>query len=326
MRRQEAFWARCRNERECTWYGLCGAPPPSMRDDSLRCFATSDADCAASSACESKGACSARDGACQVLTDADCARSSVCLEEGECRADHGACRALADADCTRQGTCVHRVRCSARDGKCVPNDESCRASRECKDWGGCGAFGETCEPRSADDCTQSERCREEGACALLVRDHRFCVLSDEGCRRSPLCQHAGRCVPGRLPCYVAEPGPFGGGPFTNVPCVGDEKKRPETCVATSTEDCERSDECASEGRCALGVGKDSRALRPEQRGLPGDRELSPLRLLCGQGGPLPGGHRGGLPPERILQRARFPLPADGGRAMLSSPPGGARSR
>lgn len=244
-RRREAFWAGCRANRECGWYGLCGRPPPSMRDDSLRCFATSDADCAASYNCAEKGLCHARDGVCQVLTDADCARSRGCLEEGECRADRGACRALVDADCTQQGRCVHGVFCTARDGKCVPTDESCSTSSRCTADGRCGAFGEHCEPRSVEDCKQSRACRSEGECGLLVRDHRFCVVSDEGCRGSELCENSGRCNPGRFPCQATDP----------KLCVGDEKKRPDTCLATSADDCARSAECATRGLCALGAGE-----------------------------------------------------------------------
>jgi hypothetical protein len=246
VQREEAFWAGCRKNAECAWYGLCGRPPPSMRDNSLHCFATSDADCTASSNCAEKGACSARDGSCQVLSDADCARSRRCLEEGECRVDHGACRALADDDCKREGGCVHGVRCTARDGKCVPTDESCSARSWCKAEGRCGAFGEYCEPRTVDDCKQSNACREEGACALLIRDHRFCVESDEGCRGSEMCKNAGRCAPGRLPCRAEDP----------TLCAGEDKKGPDTCVAASPEDCARSKQCATRGFCALGAGED----------------------------------------------------------------------
>jgi hypothetical protein len=45
----------------------------------------SDADCRASTTCQEIGACTARNGSCEVGSDADCRSSQACRERGWCR-------------------------------------------------------------------------------------------------------------------------------------------------------------------------------------------------------------------------------------------------
>ena len=125
----------CATEGRCT--ESSGSP--------ATCTATSAADCAASTQCETAGACALVEDAavCAPATAAHCTGARNCEKFGLCTLTHPAagppvCHAGSDADCKQAFWCGSEGLCSEVDGKCLPNkDEDCANSDLCKEYGEC---------------------------------------------------------------------------------------------------------------------------------------------------------------------------------------------
>ena len=71
-----------------------------------------------SNKCSKLGFCTAKDGGCWATSDADCKASTYCAKNGWCTAKDGDCQAISDADCKGSTVCSERGRCTAKDGHC----------------------------------------------------------------------------------------------------------------------------------------------------------------------------------------------------------------
>lgn len=166
----------------CAENGECSMRTVHTGDGWYRCYAGSNADCAASDGCRKDGRCFvAEDGKCVQQAEVPgrrCAAWRHCAVAGLCSPRQGYCEATSDAACQRSRSCTANGRCTVQGGVCVPTDDR--------------------------DCAQSTACELEGLCTLsagyLGLDPRCVVAPDDpkACKASLTCKRYGRCEP-RVP-------------------------------------------------------------------------------------------------------------------------------
>jgi hypothetical protein len=179
---------------ECTELGACSVGPGGF------CIAAGD-DCMFSDNCTYMGTCHARDGYCtwQATDVADCLEAhgpllvSPCFDHGHCEFVDGECvpPQLTSADACCGGNCASPASdspckragaCSLVNGRCwVTNDDACRASDQCRDFGWCFAAENRCRARESADCAAAAHNGE------LLAIGGFCVGSVETCLTVPSC-------------------------------------------------------------------------------------------------------------------------------------------
>jgi hypothetical protein len=147
-------------------------------DSFYRCYAGSDADCAASDACTRYGRCAvAEDGSCVAPGDVEsrrCATSVECTVWGGCHPREGFCEPLSEDDCRRSLECITQGRCTydASSHGCFATDPA--------------------------DCARSTGCTLEGICtleSLPVLGHTYCGVGRNGhCEGTVACARDGRCA------------------------------------------------------------------------------------------------------------------------------------
>jgi hypothetical protein len=161
----------------CARDGACSVRTERTGDSFYRCYAGSDAECAASQRCASEGRCAAaEDGTCvrrEEVASRRCALSVECRSWGGCHAREGFCEPQSDADCRASLGCLAQGRCSYDDHHCYVGDDG--------------------------DCARSAGCALEGLCtetAIPLIGASQCALGAAGdCRATLACTRDGRCTP-----------------------------------------------------------------------------------------------------------------------------------
>lgn len=203
--------------------------------------------------CSTGGRCSAVDGECRAKTETDCAFTEACVLWGHCSAVDGSCVSARDEDCAASRACRVLGRCHALGGACrsadhlaLPEEEyavmtgegvpttlrsgseirdeiqRCRGLHECNADGRCdvSATGE-CVVGSDEDCRSASACTARGACRRWT-DNQSAECS-ASCADTTFCKQHGRCTP----------------------------MTAGLCGSGQARDCERSEACRLDGRCAL---------------------------------------------------------------------------
>lgn len=276
VRRDNAYYAGCRQRPECEARGLCAAPPIDRRGAVRACWAASDDDCWYSAECRSLGRCTADNGVCRAGSEQGCRNTEGCSERGACSPQDGECRVVRDEDCGRSSPCYERGRCRAIGRMCeVRRSEDCARSKRCRENGECSAEGGACRAASDADCARSSGCKEQGRC---VAHQGTCAVSDEGCRptdackrlgecsavgascgprrpedcaHSEACKEAGLCVPSGGPKPVCVASAAGCRASAGCREAGLCTFTGAECVVESAADCARSSICAKYGHCTL---------------------------------------------------------------------------
>jgi hypothetical protein len=204
------------------------------------------------SLCAMAGACSVVGDQCGAKNDADCALTEGCLLWGHCSAVKGTCFPARDEDCAGSRACKVLGRCRAMGGVCRSADHLEVSSEE-------HAWSSSIRGPFADDalairdriyrCADLDACRDEGLCDVSAADE--CVVgSDESCKASSGCKAGGACKRWsdnhRAECatscadttFCKESGR----------CV---QMADGLCGAGEARDCEESEACRRDGRCAL---------------------------------------------------------------------------
>jgi hypothetical protein len=127
-------------------------------------------------------------------------------------------------------------KCVAHDGVCVAESETdCEESAACMQLGWCGLVDGECRPTEEAHCRIATTCADKGRCGLVGED--CAVVASDDCRNAKVCSNEGRCT----------------ADLDNA-----------TCIATSSDDCEASDDCFNvkknetivrKGRCTLSEGR-----------------------------------------------------------------------
>lgn len=127
-------------------------------------------------------------------------------------------------------------KCVARDGACVAeSEEACAESAACEQLGWCALVDGECRPTEDAHCRNAASCSDKGRCGLV--DGECAVVASEDCGVAKACSNEGRCEADLVTA---------------------------TCVATTPEDCENSDDCFNvkkdgtivrKGRCSLSEGR-----------------------------------------------------------------------
>lgn len=200
--------------------------------------------------------------------------NAACSIHGRCSAVDGACQAKTDTDCALTEPCVLWGHCSASGGRCLPaRDEDCAGSRACRVLGRCSAIGGAC--RSADHlelpfedyvnqtfarndraisdeiyrCRKLDGCRDDGRCDLSATGH--CVVgTDEDCRSSAACPACGACQRWsdneQAECAAS---------CADTTLCKEQGRCVQMaaglCGVGESRDCEESEACRLDGRCAL---------------------------------------------------------------------------
>ncbi len=204
--------------------------------------------CAESSECAEKGACDRKTkafglrtkGTCRPTQDEHCAQSQACTTDGSCTLARNLsrCAPATPEHCTQSTQCTRQGRCSLQKPKnsysvstCVQSDASCRLGQPCAEEGLCSpsSYGKHCRARFDADCKTSRACTKHDRCRARRGK---CVTS---CRALSVCKKTGVCVDG-------EPNAAG----------------EITCEAKRDEDCEKSNRCATHGRCAVDTNPKTR--------------------------------------------------------------------
>lgn len=208
----------------CATDGLCEVSTEHAGDSSYRCYAGSDEQCRASSACRSAGNCFAsEDGACvpeAALESHRCVHAASCRLHGGCHPRDGFCEAASDADCRASLECLTQGRCAYDDGLCLVGDSDCGATTGCALEGTCTTqhlplailgIGPICGLTESGSCANTEACRREGRCAVRpvegCTDHChlfYCARPEDSvgvapCTEEPggallVCAPDGRCM------------------------------------------------------------------------------------------------------------------------------------
>lgn len=154
------------------------------------------------------GACTLRNGVCEVDSDGACADSVACMQLGWCALKDGRCQATTTDHCRASLLCERTGMCDVRNGVCdVITDADCRASKVCENEGRCTAdlvLG-LCVATSDVDCAASDDCvhvKDGGTVSRKNRctlDGNRCVATS--CVDSTVCQQlmcctlaGGKCV------------------------------------------------------------------------------------------------------------------------------------
>ena len=163
--------------------------------------------------------------------------------------------------CDEHGLCAIRTNVDIPKGYiCYPaRPEHCRQSKICKRGGQCHFAPHVsrggCVALEAEDCLESVACEKAGRCTL--GEEGACVVSAVGCTRSDRCGKDGAChlgsesgEGGELICQKAD---VPRDEWCREACdkQGACTRRGRRCVATSPEDCRRSEACARLGRCSV---------------------------------------------------------------------------
>ncbi len=206
--------------------------------------------CRAAAECSMHGQCtfSFAERECVVGSDEDCEQSDPCRTRGSCTFSPTTHQCvIAGKDCERLDICTERGRCAALEGKCTFSDEGCRRLRGCEMAGSCSASPEGCIVGRDVDCKSSWRCRSDGECQAL---RGYCRVSrDEDCRVSRLCPNDGLCT--AVPAFECTPTKDDDCVRCGPPGADCDGANVGMCIATSEEDCRRSESCRSEGACGL---------------------------------------------------------------------------
>lgn len=227
----------CSKSQACTNEGRC-----YLGTDGTSCVAKAQTDCTKSTGCKVNGRCQLRkdlngDGECVVVSDNQCLNSEKCIKEGFCQlsVEEGRCVVGEDSDCAKSTVaCLIERRCVKQklgEG-CIPRPIQCASSILCKREGLCvgdESRFENCKSTDVAYCEASTNCKEQGRCSLGPKDS--CVVSgDKDCNHpnNRLCKKEGRCT-------------------------GDTIRG--LCLATSDSQCQASDICKAEGKCALSNGR-----------------------------------------------------------------------
>lgn len=135
---------------------------------------------------------------------------------------------LTESDCQAQPTCIQKGLCSLLNGRCVAgSDADCKASRNCRLVGACTEKSGACIATTSEDCLNSEVCKRENRCAVGYNGE--CTkLTQAHCRISVECFDEGRCV------FDASY---------------------DRCIVTNDYDCQQSQACLKEQRCAADRGR-----------------------------------------------------------------------
>lgn len=100
--------------------------------------------------------------------------------------------------CATGEACRYDGRCSGEPPECeVGDDEDCRRSQGCRDWGLCTAEKGTaekgrCVADSADDCRESYTCKMTGRCT--PEQGTCAVVEEDDCRGAYICRYERKCV------------------------------------------------------------------------------------------------------------------------------------
>lgn len=170
---------------------------------------------------------------------------------GGCVPECGGLNPNCEAKCSETGECGRRTyKAGDAFARCyVRSSEDCANARVCKRSGAChlydGIDPGKCVALTDLDCRQSSNCAEYGACSLGDRGR--CEVEPSGCQRSQGCRDDDKCIygpgggcsPGKIDCTQA------------CPIEGACTVRDGVCVATSSDDCRRSSNCARSGQCTL---------------------------------------------------------------------------
>jgi hypothetical protein len=173
----------------CRTVGECRVRTERAGDGAYRCYAGSDAECAASEACAREGRCSVtEDGACvrpEEVASHACAMSATCRVWGGCHPREGFCEPQLADDCLRSLECRTQGRCELdadRHG-CFASPAACAGTTGCEIEGLCTyeelplGFGGQCRLGASGSCAGTLACRLDGRCA--ARPLQGCR---EGCR------------------------------------------------------------------------------------------------------------------------------------------------
>lgn len=201
-------------------------------DPSKGCIARGVADCGWSDACREFGYCALRpEGHCSFPKTEPCASQPFCAKNGGCHFAHGRCQPANDADCAASELCKRRGLCHfyqrfAEQAECIANQaEDCLQSTRCAEEGACTLVHQTCRPTDSLDCQDHDVCRLGGRCVFVAdeknRLNNDCAApTDWACRTSAWCKERGQCA----------------------------RLRAE-CVPAGDEDCQRSTWCQTKGLC-----------------------------------------------------------------------------
>jgi hypothetical protein len=133
--------------------------------------------------------------------------------------------------------------CWAQDGGCAArDDEDCRKSRDCPEYGACFRLGDICGAGAEADCQTSVWCRKRGGCHLYR--HGCAPASDADCQGTAVCRGDGHCHYQDHDCHATTLEP-------QMSCTGVElnDSKGHSCCATTLEDCRQSELCVREGKC-----------------------------------------------------------------------------
>ena len=261
----------CSKTIACAKYGLC------TNYDGF-CVAETDASCRQSEGCAEAGACIAIEGSCYALLDVDVRNSRLC-KAGKNDPEKAPCHVLAPGwGRVSIGSAEEaRSKCESPltliDGYCeLPADYDCKSSPECKKEG-------KCERYIDQNCDQDGHCSDKFA---------VCVRSDAYCQAQPECAAQGKCkhvargmvdistkcfdmlprvnkrnfrMSGRLVAPACADYVYGECVLSNAGCAATaacaksgmcSADSPSMyCRPTTTEHCERSQDCKDHGYCRL---------------------------------------------------------------------------
>jgi hypothetical protein len=167
-----------------------------------------------------------------------------------CIPECGGLNPNCDAKCSETGECGKRTyKAGDAFARCyVRSSDDCAQSQACKQHGACqlydGISPGNCIALTDLDCQQSSECAQHGKCSL--GDLGRCIVEPSGCQRTDGCKRDGTCVYDRGQCLAGE-----------LDCKqscrleGACTLQDGVCVATSADDCRRSNACAHAGQCSL---------------------------------------------------------------------------
>ncbi len=242
----------CAESDACRVHGRCGG--------NQFCTPRSDADCAASSRCKTKGACKRFGDECA----ASCETSEACRSHGACTPGKGGCVVASDVDCQKSDVCKFEARCSLVDGHCTTTDADCKKTDLCRHGGRCSATdGMSCGPRKPSDCKEAEVCRTQGACTIT--EGRCGLTSDEDCAATSACETDGKCT--FVPATYGGSCELGKNDCKRLPvckelgaCSMVREHGSPVCRASTDAECQQSTVCERFGWCKA---KERHCVAPE---------------------------------------------------------------
>ena len=259
----------CQKSKLCREKGACDVfadPETGLMD----CTVGSADDCKKTPDCKVAGRCTfiknQYGGSCRATSDSDCKNARMCKEKGLCKlTKSGFCVPGSSEDCAKTEACQSEMRCTFINGMCsVGSSDSCKTSKLCQKEGKCKRIKNKCytplssgpvtcyycAPGKVEDCKQSALCIQKGLCGFApVEDGGTCIhSSNDDCKKSDACQSDGLC-------HLVKDEVCGARSKADCKVLCKQKGlcsfKDGYCVATSDQDCKKSEVCRVSGGCFL---------------------------------------------------------------------------